>query len=268
MTTEEKKGGTEGTNRLRGDMPFLDHLEELRGVLIWSAAVVVALAAGAWFVSSPVLERITRPAGKLVFLGPTEAFTLRIKVALVTGLFAGLPFVLYKVWSFIAPGLLANEKKLLVVVVGGSTLLFVIGSLFSFFVIVPIAFSFLLGFGTSYLTPMISAGNYFGFVIKLSLALGIVFQLPLVVSLLTWIGILQPRWLLGNWRYAIVVIALVSALFTPPDIASQVLMGLPVIGLYFLSAFLSVLIDKRRKKDAAERARNVEEDVPEEGERR
>lgn len=241
---------------LRADMPFLEHLEELRGVLIQAAAAVVVLALGAWFVSEPVLTFITAPAGKLVFLGPTEAFTLRIKVALLCGLFVGLPFVLFKLWGFVAPGLMQDEKKLVSVVVGGSTVLFFTGSAFSFFVIMPIALGFLLGFQTEHLQPMISAGNYFGFATKLCLALGILFQLPLVVSMLTWLGVLEPRWLLRNWRYAIVSIAVVSALFTPPDVASQFLMGLPVIGLYFFSAFLSIIIHKRKlrreKLDAGE----------------
>lgn len=248
MVVEKKKQ----KSSLRADMPFLEHLEELRGVLIQSAVAVVLLAVGGWFVSAPVLKFITAPAGKLVFLGPTEAFTLRIKVALFCGLFAGLPFVLYKLWGFAAPGLVQNEKKVLSIVVVGSTGLFLAGSAFSFFIIMPIAFTFLLGFGTEFLSPMISASNYFGFVTKLCLALGVLFQLPLVVSILTWIGVLDPRWLLKNWRYAIISIALVSALFTPPDIASQFLMGLPVIGLYFFSAFLSILIDRRKKRDAAD----------------
>ncbi len=113
---------------LRADMPFLEHLEELRGVLIQSAIAVVLLAIAAWFVSAPVLKFITAPAGKLVFLGPTEAFTLRIKVALFCGLFAGLPFVMFKLWGFAAPGLLQNEKTMLGVVALGSTLLFLAGS--------------------------------------------------------------------------------------------------------------------------------------------
>ncbi len=252
MEQEQKKQNT----RLRADMPFLAHLEELRGVLIHSAIAVAVLGIASWFVSEPVLRFITDPGGELVFLGPTEAFTLRIKVALLCGLFGGLPYILYKLWGFIAPGLMLNERKMIAIVVGGSTILFFAGSAFSFFIIMPIALRFLLGFQTAFLTPMISASNYFGFVTRLCLALGIVFQLPLVVSLLTWVGILEPRWLLSNWRYALVSIALVSALFTPPDIASQFLMAVPVVGLYFFSAFLSMLIARRKKeidgKDAEE----------------
>ncbi len=241
-TSEDRKGKSSGK-----DMPFLEHLEELRRVLIQSSLVVVVLAIGAWFISKPVLEIITKPAGQLVFLGPTEAFTLRIKVALLTGFFIAFPFIFYKIWTFVAPGLFKDERYILAIVVVGSSFLFTVGACFGYFILIPIALKFLLGFGTDFLEPMISAGNYFGFATRICIALGVVFQLPLVVSLSTWAGFVDPRWLLRNWRYAILGIALTSALLTPPDIASQALMGLPILGLYFLSAFLSLFIEKKKK---------------------
>jgi sec-independent protein translocase protein TatC len=233
----------------RKEMPFLDHLEELRRVLLHSFLTIGVLAIGGWFLAERAIRLLIDPAGVLVFLSPTEAFTLRLKVAVVIGFLIALPFVLYKVWTFVAPGLFAKEKTILSFVVGGSTLLFFAGAFFGFAVLVPLAFRFLLGFRTENLQPMISAGNYFGFVIKLVIAFGIVFQLPLVISLLTWAGLVQPRWLLRNWRIALVIIAGCSALLTPPDVASQLLMALPVICLYFLSALLSHLIARRRKKE-------------------
>ena len=130
---------------------------------------------------------------------------------------------------------------------------------FGFAVLVPFAFRFLLGFRTENLQPMISAGNYFAFVIKLVIAFGIVFQLPLVISLLTWAGFVRPGWLLKHWRIALVIIAACSALLTPPDIASQMLMAIPVTSLYFLSALLSLLIARRKKN----RDREVDEDEDE-----
>lgn len=250
MGPEEKDEKPSGPK----EMPFLEHLEELRGVLLQSFVAIGALAVVAWFAAPGAVDLLTAPAGRLVFLGPAEAFTLRLKVALLLGFFIALPFILFKVWSFVAPGLFDREKKILAVVVLGSTILFFTGASFGFFVLVPIALKFLLGFATENLQPMISAGNYFGFLAKLILAFGIVFQLPLVVSILTWVGLVKPDWLLRNWRIALVAIAAVSAVLTPPDVASQLLMALPVTGLYFGSAGLSVLIDRRKKKDAAEKA--------------
>ena len=263
MVDAENKKEKERTGPMRREMPFLEHLEELRGVLLQSLIVVSLLAVGAWFISKPAVEILTRPAGELVFLGPTEAFTLRLKVALFIGFFVALPFVLFKVWSFIAPGLFDKEKKMLSLVVLVSTLLFLVGALFAFFVMIPFALTFLLGFGTETLRPMISAGNYFGFVTKLVIAFGIVFQLPLVVSMLTWAGIVKPDWLFRNWKFALVIIAASSAVLTPPDIASQMLMALPVTMLYFLSAFLSLAIAKRKRESeeaSAEEDENGDEE--------
>lgn len=229
------------------DMPFLDHLEELRGVLLQCVIVVGVLAIGAWFVSDPVLRAVTRPIGNVVFLSPTEAFTLRVKVSLLTGFLAALPFVLFKAWTFVAPGLVKTERRFLTIAVFGSTILFLGGAAFAYFALIPLALQFLLAFGGDYMVPMITATSYFGFVSKLTLALGIVFQLPLVVAFGTYAGVIQPQWLLKNWRYAIVIIAFLSAAITPPDIASQILVGGPVIGLYFLSAGVSMMIKRKTK---------------------
>ncbi len=240
------------------DMPFLDHLEELRGVLLQCVVVVGVLAIGAWFVSEPVLRAITRPIGNVVFLSPTEAFTLRVKVSLLTGFLAALPFVLFKAWTFVAPGLVQTERRFLTIAVFGSTVLFLGGASFAYFALIPLALQFLLAFGGDYMVPMITATSYFGFVSKLTLALGIVFQLPLVVAFGTYAGVIQPQWLLKNWRYAIVIIAFLSAAITPPDIASQILVGGPVVGLYFLSAAVSLLIRRRKKEQEAASGESAE----------
>lgn len=265
MAPEEKAKEKRGSK----EMPFLDHLEELRGVLLQSFLVVGALAVGAWFAAPGAVDILTKPAGNLVFLGPAEAFTLRLKVALFLGFLVALPFVLYKAWSFVAPGLFEKERKALGLVVVASTLLFAVGAAFGFFVLVPFAFEFLLGFATENLRPMISAGNYFGFVTKLVLAFGVVFQLPLVVSMLTWAGLVKADWLLRNWKIALVVIAICSAFLTPPDVASQMMMGVPVTALYFLSAGLAVLIERRKKRmeeEEEEREEGSGEGDGEEGE--
>lgn len=250
----------------RKEMPFLEHLEELRGLLLQSALAIVLLACGAWFFSERALDYLVEPVGTLVFLGPADAFTLRLKVALLLGFLASLPFVLYKVWGFVAPGLFEGEKRAIALTVAGSTVLFLGGAAFGFLVFVPIAVRFLLGFATETLRPMISATSYFSFVAKMLLAFGIVFQLPLVVVILTYFGLLQPEWLLRQWRYAIVLIACVAAVLTPPDVASQVLMGLPVVALYFLSVALSFAIRRARRREKERSDDEEAADADDEGE--
>ena len=230
-------------------MSFLDHLEELRRALLTSLAVVLVLASAAWFVSGPALELLIRTAGvgELVFLSPTEAFLTRIKVAFVLGLLAALPVILWRLWRFVLPALYAREARAIGFTVGLSTTLFLGGVAFAYLTVVPLAVKFLLGFGTPSLVPMISAGQYFGFVSKLCLGFGAMFQLPLVAMILGRIGLLTSKFLLDKWRHAIIVLAVVSALLTPPDLISQLLMLVPVLLLYGVSILLVRRVEPARR---------------------
>ena len=153
---------------------------------------------------------------------------------------------MWRVWSFVVPGLRKGEKRVVLPVVFFSITLFYAGASFAYFVILPITMSFLLAFGTEHLTPMISGEHYFEFALRLALAFGVVFQFPLVVSLLTYWEILGPDFLQRYWRYGVVLVFALSALLTPPDVASQVLMAGPVLILYFASLLLAKLIARRR----------------------
>jgi sec-independent protein translocase protein TatC len=233
-------------------MTLFEHLAELRAVLLQSLIAICAASALAWFVSERAMDLLIRPAvapaGKLVFLSPAGAFMLRFKTAVGLGLFLAAPVVAWRLWSFVVPGLLQKEKRVVAPVLAGSILLFYAGAAFAYTVILPVSMLFLLGFGTEHLQPMISGEQYFGFVLRLTIAFGTVFQVPLVVGLLTYWEVLAPDFLRRYWRYGVVLVFIVSAVLTPPDVASQILMAVPVLILYFASMLLAAAIARSRRK--------------------
>lgn len=235
-----------------GEMTLMEHLTELRSVIIQSLAAVAAASILAWFVSDRAVDLLIHPAvgstEKLVFLSPTGAFMLRMKTALGIGLFLAMPVVAWRVWSFVVPGLLRRERRMLLPLIVASILLFYAGAAFAYFAILPISITFLLGFGTERLQPMISGEHYFQFALRLLLAFGAVFQFPLVVAVLTWWEVLDPDFLRRYWRYGVVIVFILSAALTPPDVASQILMAGPVLVLYFLSMWIARLIARHREK--------------------
>jgi len=235
----------------RSEMTLFEHLAELRAVLLQSVTAVGVASLAAWFFSERAVDVLVRPAvgatGNLVFLSPTGAFMLRFKTALGLGLLIAAPVVAWRGWSFVVPGLLQKERRLLLPVAVSSLLLFYVGAAFGYLVILPISMEFLLAFGTEHLTPMISGESYFAFALRLAVAFGAVFQFPLVVALLTWWEVIGPDFLARYWRYGVVLVFVVSALLTPPDVASQLLMAGPVLVLYFLSMGIAKAIAGRRR---------------------
>jgi len=235
-----------------GEMTLLEHLGELRAVLLHSLVAAAVATILAWFVSERAVDLLIRPAvgaaGDLVFLSPTGAFMLRLKTAFGIGLLVAAPVIVGRIWSFVVPGLLQKEKRLLLPIVFWSVALFYLGASFAYFVILPISMKFLLAFGTEHLTPMISGEHYFEFALRLSIAFGAVFQFPLVVALLTYWEILDADFLKRYWRYGVVLVFFVSAILTPPDVASQLLMAGPVLALYFVSMGIARVIARGKKK--------------------
>ena len=237
-----------------GVMPFLEHLEELRRTII---AILIAVGIGAaicWWASGPVLDwLIDQTSGQAIFMKPQGAFVARLKVALVLGLLLALPYVFYKAWSFIGPGLLSTERKVVLPGVIFSVTLFYTGIAFSYFALTPLMVQVLMGFGTTTLTPQTEITFLLDLVFTMGLACGLVFQMPLVIAFLTLIGIVTPRFLRTYWRHAMVLIFIAAALLTPADPLSQVLLAIPLILLYGLSFLLSSILHRsRRAKRAAE----------------
>jgi sec-independent protein translocase protein TatC len=233
----------------RDGMGFLDHLEDLRSVLIHSMIAAVAGSIVCWFWSEPLLDLLVRPLAEtgVYFTAPNEAFLIRLKLAGAAGLFLVLPFILWKVYGFILPGLYGHERRVVTPLLVATTLLFYLGVTFSFLVVAPAVVTFLLSFGTALMEPLISIGPYFAFVSRLSFAFGLVFELPVLVFFLSVIGVVDPRMLLRGWRWALLLIAAGSAILTPPDIFSQLAMAVPVSLLYIISVIVALLVTRRRR---------------------
>jgi sec-independent protein translocase protein TatC len=228
-------------------LPFTEHLEELRTRLLIIIASVGAGFIICYFFSDWLVELIRRPLGReLIFIAPTEAFIINLKISFFGGIFLAAPMILFQAWRFVAPGLLEKEKKFTVPIVLSSTVFFLLGSLFAYSIILPIGTQFFLSFATEEIRPMISVGNYFSFSTKLILAFGIVFQLPVAIFFLSKLGILHSKTLSQNRRYSILIIFVIAAILTPPDVISQVMMALPLLLLYEGGIWVAKFVERGR----------------------
>ena len=235
-------------------MSFLDHLDELRKRIVWSVVFIFAgfLIAFAFiqklfeFIMLPLQEML--PAGQtLVYTNPSEAFILYIKIAAIGGLILASPAVMSQVWLFISPGLYTNEKRLAIPFVVLSSTFFVVGAAFSHYVVFPLAWAFFVSFTTDYLTFMPRVEPAFSMYLRLILAFGLVFQMPTIVLFLAKMGILTARFMLKNFKYAVLIIFIASAILTPDaSPVTQLAMAGPMLFLYMVSVGLAWLFGKKR----------------------
>jgi sec-independent protein translocase protein TatC len=244
-------------NSDKAEMTFLDHLDELRSVLIGALVALIVVSAVCWFLSKPLLDMLVGPISAIdgtnvYFMQPAEAFLTRMKLALTCGSFLILPYVLWRTYHFVMPGLHDTERKFAVPLLLATVSLFYLGVAFAYIVLVPKVIAFMLSFGTVSMLPMISIGAYFAFVARLCLAFGMVFELPLVVFLLSVMGIVNPVLLLKGWRYALIGIVIFSAILTPPDVISQLIMAGPVMVLYISSVLISMIVTRKRRQKKSE----------------
>ena len=171
-----------------------------------------------------------------------------ISIAFFSAIVLTIPFILYQVWKFVAPGLLEKEKKAMIPFVFFSTVMFLVGGCFAYFIILPFGMKFLLAYGSSDIKPMISLGNYISFTTKLILAFGVVFELPLIMVFLTKLGMITPAFLSRNRKYAVLIVFIVAAILTPPDVFTQVLMAIPLLILYEVSIMLSKIVYRKKQE--------------------
>jgi len=239
-------------------LPLTGHLQELRKRLILSFIAIgagfilcYAFADSIFNILAAPLIKVMPAGGSLIFISVAEAFFTYMKVAFIASVILVSPFVLYQIWAFVAPGLYQKEKRYVIPFVLGGSLFFAMGVLFAYFVAVPIGFKFLLGYATDFIKPMPSMKEYLSFSIKFLLAFGLVFEFPVVLVLLARIGVIDAKTLARQRKYAILLIFIFAAVVTPPDFISQVLMALPLIGLYELSIFLSKIVGKKKKEAPA-----------------
>ncbi|HKW13529.1 MAG TPA: twin-arginine translocase subunit TatC [Candidatus Krumholzibacteria bacterium] len=236
------------------EMHFLEHLDQLRGVITASVLVFLAFAAGYFFFSGTILEWMVRdvPVDHFVFHSPSEAFMVRTKLSLILGIMTAFPYIGYRIWKFVMPGLFKNEKSRVMPIVVWSVLLFYAGVAFCYFMVAPGMINFLVRYGTAHVQPLISISAYFDTVAQMCLLMGLVFQLPIVMFLLSLTGLVSPQTFLRQWRYAILIIFIVAAIATPsPDPVSQTLMATPLCLLYIGSALVALFVSRRREKTAS-----------------
>ncbi len=233
----------------------MGHLGELRKRLTWVALVVVVFVIAAFVRKNDVFGIMMHPLrentsiSELVTLGVTEAFMSVLKVCIYAGLICSLPFILYQFWAFILPGLYENEKKSVIPYVLSTTALFLGGIAFAYFIVLPVGLRFMIGYAPDIFNQFLQADRYITFVSMFLLAFGLVFELPIVMMLLSWAGIVSHQRMRKVRRYAILVEAVVAAVFTPSqDPLSMCLMLLPLIVLYEFGIWLSKVSTSRRDK--------------------
>jgi sec-independent protein translocase protein TatC len=232
------------------EMTFLGHLEELRWRLIYAVIGVFIGTIAAWiFIDQLVNYILLRPARDsgtvLQNLKPFGQLILYIQIALIVGIVLSLPNIFYQLWKFVAPALHKTEKKYIFGVVFFTSICFLTGVVFAFYVIIPLALQFVSEFGTKDIANNFAINEYMNIIISLMLGAGLVFELPMLSFFLTKLGILTPAFMRKYRKHAIVVLLIFSAMFTPPDPTSQIMLGVPLVLLYEISIFISKISMKK-----------------------
>jgi sec-independent protein translocase protein TatC len=233
------------------ELTIVEHLGELRKRVIYILISVLITSGAAYHFIDEILTFITT-TGKienLVFINPTEAFFVIIKLSILVGVIAAMPFILYQVWKYVGVALKKKERKYLIFFGPISFILFLMGAGFAFRSVLPMAMRFLLSFSKEFIEPMITLNAYVSFLIKMVTAFGLMFELPLVILFLSKIGVVTPDMLTKGRKYAIVVIFLVAAVLTPPDVISQIMLAVPILILYEISIWICKSVTRKREKE-------------------
>ena len=258
-----------------GSMTLWEHLEELRSRIVRMAIAFLVGAVVCWIYKERILSWLTRPfliawqenhlanKAELHYGGPAALFIAYVHLAALAGFIVALPFILYQLWAFIAPGLYSREKRFAIPFVVSSCGLFALGGYFGWAVAFPRAFGFLLSFSAPtpevgpagdrvHVVPTVMIGDYIDFVLRMFIAFGATAELPILVLFLSVAGLVTHRHLIKFFRYFIVVAFIISAVLTPPDPMSQILMAVPLIGLYGVSIGVAWFITKGRERRLAQ----------------
>ena len=237
-------------------MSFLEHLDELRSRLIKVLLWLIVGTAVCWSFRDPIFHfltqplRVSHPDIKFIFTSPSEALMLKLKMSFFVGIFLSAPCVLYQIWAFVAPGLYRHEKAYALPFIMAGTLFFLGGAAFGHYYLFPITFRFLVDFGGEDMQFLPKVGEYYSFYSWFLLGLGLVFQLPVVIFVLSRIGLVTPGFLLRKFKYAVVISFVVAAIITPtPDMVTQSLLALPMLGLYLLGVGVAALFGRPRRRE-------------------
>ena len=242
-----------------GRMSFFEHLVELRTRLIHSAIAIVICTGIGLLLSKHFITFIVQPmhlalrsaglADNLYYTSPAGYVSLVINLGLYLGIAIAMPYVLYQVWLFVAPGLFKHERNAVAGFIVSSMFLFLCGLAFAYFIMLPTTLKFLIGFANEGpIKPLISINEYFDLTLMILLGLGLVFELPVLIFILSLFGIVTPKFLLKNFRYAMVIITVAAAIITPtPDATTMLVFMAPMILLYFLGVFVSYVVLRRKQ---------------------
>ena len=241
------------------EMPFLKHLDELRGCLIQTSLGIAAASAICLMFSEQLVLLLTEPlrsqfgqGAELIGTGPAEAFMVKLKTGIAVGIVLSSPYSFLQLWRFISPGLLESERRYAGPFVAVTSGCFGLGIIFCIKVVFPFAFQFFLEeFASINLTPSIKIGEYLSFAVTMALVFGLIFELPVICYFLARIGVLTSSWMKATLRYAVVIIFIVAALLTPPDVVSQTLLAVPLLILYGLSILVVGWAEKKVVKTEA-----------------
>ena len=249
--SKEEDDDLEEDQELGGRMSFLDHLDELRKRIFHALISVIVTFVGAWifreqifgFLSAPIKEVVDQ----LVVLRPTEPFTVYLKVSFAAAIFFAIPYIMFQVWLFIAPGLYRKEKIYALPFLFASSVLFVLGGMFAYYIILPPALNFLLNEFGSEFKAMISAVEYYDFELIIIIGMGAIFQLPVVVAFLSMFGLVSPGFMWRNFKYAFLLITIIAAVVSPTtDPMNLFLWSGPMVVLYTFSIGISWIFKRRR----------------------
>ncbi len=253
-------GKAKKTKKSPDEMTFLEHLEDLRKRLLNSILALLIGVVPAWIFAKDIYRILARPVTqylpdgtKMAFTTLPSVFMLYIKVAFLASLFFMSPVVFLQLWYFVAPGLYQKERKHVVPFVLFTTFFFVLGALFGYFVVFPFACRFFLMQGQDF-QPVITVDQYFGFALKVLLGIALVFELPTLVFFLAKMGVITSRWMIKNFKYAVLVVFIIAAVITPtPDPVTQSIVAIPMLLLYGLGILIAMVVGKQKaKKRAAE----------------
>lgn len=237
------------TKKVQQEYPLIEHLEEIKKRLKYIIIVLLILFVAGYsqgktlihVFQAPILSVLPENAN-LTMIKITEMFFVQVKVSFIAAIMVSMPFILFQLWQFIAPGLYMHERRYIYSFVLFASILFVIGASFAYFIVFPFGFKFFLSYvqNNDYsVIATLSMSDYISFVMQLVLAFGVVFELPAIVFLLAKIGLINEEMLIKYRRYAIVVIFILAAVLTPPDPFSQIIMALPLLLLYQLSIYIA-----------------------------
>ncbi|WMJ77385.1 MULTISPECIES: twin-arginine translocase subunit TatC [unclassified Sedimentibacter] len=236
------------------NLTLVGHLSELRKRLIYSSVVLIAAVFIFYNFAEVVVKHIIdiAPEINFVFIAPAELLLSYVKIAVIGGLVIAAPFLMLQLWLFVSPGLTKSEKKTIAVSLFVGGMFFILGVVFAYLVVLPIMLQFFMGFEIEQIDEMISFSNYLSFVINTLLSFGLIFELPILMVILTKFHILKVSFIKKNRKYTILIIFVVAALLTPPDIITQSLLALPMILLFEVGVIFASVVERKNKKDEIE----------------